>query len=261
MITAGGETDYAPYESYDEDGDPAGFNVDLLRAIGREVGFALGPWQEQRERLQAGEVDVLGMFVSEARRIRVDFAEPNVIVSHRIFVPAGREAVEGLEDLAGRSVVVQRGAYSHERLVATNLELELILVDDERTGLLRLVREGHDAALLTEHRARRVLEDEGLNGEVVSGPPVLPTKYAFAVRPGGDALLARIDEGLARVKGQRRVRPHLRTLVDAPRGGLRAASNVARGWWRARVGPVGRRLVGMAGASTPPRRPDRAQRV
>lgn len=204
VITAGGETDYAPYESYDADGDPAGFNVDVLQAIGRKAGFEvrfeLGPWQEQRERLQSGEVDVLGMFVSQERGADVDFAAPNVIVSHRIFVPAGRDPVDGLEDLAGRRVVVQRNAYSHERLRAVDAEMELILVGDERTGLLRLVREGHDAAVLTEHRARRVLEDEGLTGEVVSGPPVLPAEYAFALRPGDEALLARIDEGLARVK-------------------------------------------------------------
>lgn len=204
MVVAGAEQDYAPFERRDANGDPVGFNVDLLREIGREAGFEvrfeLGAWPELVERIESGTVDVLGMFVSPSRATRVDFAEPHVIVSHRIFVPAGRTAVRSLEELSGRRVVVQRDAYSHEVLRDRGIDAELVLVANEREGLRRLVREGHDAALLTEHRARRLLEDEGLSGQVVSGPPVLAVEYAFAVPEGRDALLARLEAGLDRAK-------------------------------------------------------------
>lgn len=202
-IVVGGEDGYAPYETRDASGNPEGFNVDLMRAVaeatGHDVRFRLGSWDSMREALQSGDIDVLGMFVSKERERDVDFARPHVIVHHRIFIPAGAEPVSRIEALAGKSVIVQREAWSHEFLGRSDDPFDLTLVDTDSEGLALLARGEHDAALLTEHRSRHTLHRLGLDNLTVSGPPVLPVEYAFAVREGNDALLSVIDAGLQQV--------------------------------------------------------------
>ncbi|QKK02649.1 MAG: EAL domain-containing protein [Pseudomonadota bacterium] len=202
-IVVGGEAGYRPYESLGPAGEPVGFNIDLMRAVadatGSEVRFRLSSWETMREALQTGEIDVLGMFVSEQRAQQVDFARPHLIVHHRIFIPATAERINSIEELAGRSVIVQRQAYSHEYLQSSGLQVELVLVETDAEGLELLARGGHDAALLTEYRSRYTLQERRLERLAVSGPPVLPVEYALAVREGNQALLETLNRGLDEV--------------------------------------------------------------
>ena len=41
VVVVGGGTDYPPYEFIDRDGDPAGYNVDLTRAIAEVMGLRI----------------------------------------------------------------------------------------------------------------------------------------------------------------------------------------------------------------------------
>jgi diguanylate cyclase (GGDEF)-like protein len=204
VVVVGGEDGYKPYETLDESGQPVGFHIDLMTAIAREMGFEvrfqLGPWEEARQALQSGDIDVLGMIVSPERAETVDFARSHVIVHHRIFIPAEAPPVYSIEDLTGKRVIVQRAAFSHEHLLDIDLDAELTLVDTDSEGLHLLAEGQHDAALLTEHRGRFTLRGSSLDVLTVSGAPVLPVEYAFAVRKGNDAVLAAINEGLERVR-------------------------------------------------------------
>jgi len=202
-VVVGGEDGYEPYETLNENAEPVGFNIDLMRAVGeatgRDVRFRLGEWDEMRRALQAGEIDVLGMFVSERRAETVDFAKPHIIVHHRIFLPTAAEPIERIQDLADRKVIVQDMAWSHEYLLQSGLDVDLTLVEDDRAGLKLLARGRHDAALLTEHRGRHAMRLERLDNLTVSGPPVLPVEYAFAVRKGDSQLLDTLNAGLGQV--------------------------------------------------------------
>lgn len=202
-IVVGGEEGYEPYEAFDAAGEPEGFNVDLMQAIGEEMGidvdFRLGSWEAMRTGLIDGEIDVLGMFVSEERAELVSFANPHVIVHHRIFIPANSQPIGSIADLEGKQVIVQNLAYTHEYLARSDLDIDLITVDDDSEGLELLAQGRHDAAVLTEHRSRHTLRERDFTGLAVSGPPVLPIEYAFAVRNGNQPLLDLINTGLERV--------------------------------------------------------------
>lgn len=203
-IVIGGEVDYLPYETINASGEPEGFHVDLMRALSREmnveVDFQLGSWERMRAGLISGEIHVLGMFVTPERAELVSFADPHVIAHHRIFIPAGADSIGSIDELEGKRVIVQRLAYSHEYLAGSELNVELTLVDDDADGLALLAEGRHDAALLTEHRSRHELRRRNFSNLTISGPPVLPVEYAFAVRRGNQPLLDLINTGLQRVR-------------------------------------------------------------
>ena len=66
VIVVGGDHYHPPYEFLDDDGEPAGYNVELTQAIaevmGIEVRIELKPWSEVRRGLEQGEIDILQGF-------------------------------------------------------------------------------------------------------------------------------------------------------------------------------------------------------
>jgi diguanylate cyclase (GGDEF)-like protein len=200
-----GENGYGPYETIDEDGRAVGFNIDLIEAVAAaqdfELEFDLGEWAPRRRALRTGEVDIMAMFVSQRREREFDFSEPYLIVHHRIFTPADAPRIQRIDELAGKRVIVQRAALSHDFLEQLDIDMELTLVRNDSEGIKLLAAGEHDAALLTENRSRRTLADAELDALAISGPPVLPVEYAFAVDEGREELLASINAGLERVRG------------------------------------------------------------
>ncbi|AKS43079.1 putative bifunctional diguanylate cyclase/phosphodiesterase [Wenzhouxiangella marina] len=203
-IVAGGDYDFPPYEFLDEDGEAAGLNIDLIRAIaevsGFDVEFRLGPWEESRAAIAAGRIDLLAMYVGDFRNTEVDYATPHLILYHEIFIRQNETALNALADLAGRDVIVQRDAWVAEKLVAEGIAANLIEVETERDALRLLAAGEYDAALVSEIVGRRILASEGLDNITTSGAPLFPVEYALAVTEGNQALLARVEAGLAQLK-------------------------------------------------------------
>src|SRR6056297_2361309 len=79
LLIVGGDASYPPFEWLDEEGLPRGFNVELIRLLaepaGVEVDFRLGDWPDTLVALDAGQIDVVPMFVSDERRQRYRFTK------------------------------------------------------------------------------------------------------------------------------------------------------------------------------------------
>ena len=209
-VVAGGDHDYSPYEYLNAEGEPEGFHVDLLRAIGEatglEVTFQLGPWEQCRRALTEGRIDVLPMFYSAERDRAFDFSEAHTILHHEFFVRRDSPPVHSLEDLRDREVIVQRDAYIHDYLRQRETGARLILVETE-PGAMRLLASGkHDATVVTQIGGRLAIRRHRLTNLVSSGPPVFPARYCLAVAEGRTDLLADLNEGLAIVKATGRYR-------------------------------------------------------
>lgn len=206
-VVVGGDRDYPPYEFLDKDGLPAGFNVDLSRAIGEVMGlrieFRLGAWAEMRQALLDGEVDILeGMSFSEERAAgEVDFAPPSAVVNHAIFARKGEPVARSLDHLAGRKVIVHRRGYMHDLLAGKGYEQDLILVDTPADGLRLLASGVGDFAVVAMLPGNYIIKDNKLDNIEVVARSVATLRYGFAVRKGNEALLARFSEGLAILRG------------------------------------------------------------
>ncbi|MGY6630917.1 MAG: EAL domain-containing protein [Wenzhouxiangella sp.] len=199
-LRSAGDADFPPYEFLAADGQPDGFNVDLLNAIAsqleRPITISLGRWADARAALAAGQVDVVAMYAADFRDEEFQFSSPFLIINHEIFVRQGGAEASALEDLSGLSILVQRDSWLHERLISQAIDAELFLVDSERSALLGLAEGRADTALVSTQVGRRVLQQEGLEQVVTSGGPMLPAAYGFAVQHDQDALLEAIDESL-----------------------------------------------------------------
>ena len=69
-----GDAYFAPYEYLDGEGQPAGFDVELVRALAREGGRSIEvrllPWRQVLQDFEARRVDIVSLPWSEARAER-----------------------------------------------------------------------------------------------------------------------------------------------------------------------------------------------
>lgn len=205
LLVYGGDHDFAPYEFRDESGKAVGFNVDLIRAVGREIGYdvevKLGPWPEIRRQFeQRNGIDVTDMYYSEARAQLVDFGEPFTLVADELFVRIGANPVCTLDDLGGRTILVQDASFAEDFVRALPGDIEVITTTSEPEALRRLAAGIGDCALVNEGPARYAIRRYALTNLRAAGPPVSPRPYAFVVAKGRADLLAELDAGLARVR-------------------------------------------------------------
>lgn len=149
-----GDAAFPPHEYLDENGQPAGFNVDLIRLLaresGREVEVRLGVWSDQIRALDAGEVDVMSLGYSDARADRYAWLVQIWTLRQSLLFRAGRTRYPGaFDELSGEVVAVERSGSVHERLLALPPELRPRLrpVDSHREACL-LLRNGEVTAAI-----------------------------------------------------------------------------------------------------------------
>jgi polar amino acid transport system substrate-binding protein len=201
-IIVGGDHNLYPFEFLDSNGNPAGFNVDLTRAIaevmGLKVEIRLGNWDLMRRGLADGSIDILeGMIYSEERAKQFDFSPPHTILYQSTFARKDAPQITRLEELAEKEVIVQRGDIMHDYLLENRVGAKLILVDTHADALRLLAAGHHDYALVDYFSGLYLGRKLGLSN---IGPVPLSfsgLRYGYAVKKGDQALLANVAQGLA----------------------------------------------------------------
>lgn len=201
-VVIGGDHNYPPFEYLDENGLPAGYNVDLTRAIAREMGLnveiRLGPWAEIRRALAMGEIDALqGMFYSPQRNLTFDFTQPHLIKDGIAVIRRGEgDPPANLAELSGKRIVVQNGDIMHDFALGNGLGEQLTVVDGPEQALRELAQGKHDCALVSRLGAHYWIKEHGWKNLTVGRSSLLSSGYCYAVSKGNQALLAQLSEGL-----------------------------------------------------------------
>lgn len=201
-IVVGGDRNFPPYEFLDEDGHPAGYNVDLTSAIARQMGLnieiRLGKWTERLEALKTGKIDAMqGMFYSPVRGLHFDFTQANLIANYVAVVRKDQgPAPDSIEKLAGKRILVERGDLMHDFALNNGLEKQVVVVDDQEKALNELVKGRYDCALVARVTALYLMEKHGWSNLALGKKSLLAPEYCYAVSKGNKALLAQFSEGL-----------------------------------------------------------------
>lgn len=202
-LIAAGDRGYPPYHYLDANGIASGFDVDILDAVAGHLNytlrFELGDWEEAQNRLTAGEVDIIPMFVSEQRRERFLFSSPFLIRQHLAFGHEGTAEIDGIEALEDQRVALQAGGHAAQTLADLGYE-QLVLLDSE-PGAIAAVADGRaDYALITMYVGYQAIRDLRTTDIVALSPPLLSSDYAFAVTPARPELVNELNLALAELR-------------------------------------------------------------
>lgn len=139
--------DLWPYVFLNENGEPDGYNIDLLKMIFKELDIPyiirLRPTLEAQKDLKEHKSDLM-------LRMDADFARPNSsygktivqIFTHSLVMPKSQtiHAKTG-EDLANYPIFVHDGSYSHHKLIDNKWAKEITPFDDMKEAIQKVSSE------------------------------------------------------------------------------------------------------------------------
>ena len=209
-LIVSGDDNYPPYE-FLADGEPTGFNIDLIRAVAEvtdlDIQIELQSWHEARNALERGEIDALaGMYYSESRDERVDFTIPHTHVSPGLFV-RDTASIRSLDDALSGAILVQQDDAMHDYLRAQGGSVDIMPVTDPIDALRLLSTGWHDAALLSSKiQGQYLIEQSNLENLRALSVDIEPQQYCFAVQQGDEELAQLLTEGLNSLEATGRYR-------------------------------------------------------
>ena len=112
-LIVGTNAEFPPFEYIGDDGEPDGFDIALIKAIGQEIGREVVIENLEFASLVASigskiDVAIAGMTVTDERRQSVDFSDPYYEAVQYVIVPVG-SSIATMEDLEGLMIGVQLG--------------------------------------------------------------------------------------------------------------------------------------------------------
>ena len=195
---------WPPMEFLDDTKNPAGYDIDLIKALAGEAGFSPEfrsvPWEDLFLALeQGGDVIASSVVINPARQARYGFSAPYLNAGQVLVVPKA-SGVHQLSDLQGRLVGVQTGTPGAE-VVAKTLGYSKVFnvaakaFEDLAAGRLAgVVVEGPMAARYTSRGSRFA------GAFKIVGRPLTEENYGLVVTKGNGVVLAALNTALARVK-------------------------------------------------------------
>lgn len=123
VLKVGSSVDFAPFEFQDEgQKEYQGFDMDLIRAIGKEMGYDveiqnLG-FDGLIPALQGKNIDAIisGMSINDERKQNVLFSDPYYRSGLTMVVRDNETAIKSFQDLKGKKVAVQIGTTSADEV-------------------------------------------------------------------------------------------------------------------------------------------------
>ncbi len=205
-IIVGGNSAYPPYEFLDREGKPAGFVVELTRAIAETMGFdvkiELGEsWADMRKALEDGTVDVLqGISYSDDRQKILDFSSPHSYISHSIFARKGVKPVNSLNELRGKEVVLMGRGVMYDYFVQAGLPIQPVPAPTVADAVKLLASGQYDYSVLATLPGSYSIKDLGIRNVGVVAGSIDTKQYCYAVKKGNLKTLAKFEEGMALLK-------------------------------------------------------------
>jgi ABC-type amino acid transport substrate-binding protein len=205
-LLAGVKTDFPPFGYQDPAGEIQGFDVDLARYLGRalfdgENGVELvSVTSGGRIPLLYSElIDVIiaTMTITDERQRVLDFTSP-YFISGSMLLTRKDSSVQGVQELAGKSVGVVEGAVQQKDLPLIAPGARLIAFKSLPEALQALKNKRVDA-LCQDDVA--VLAAAKMNPDLrAAGKPFLPRPYAMAVRKGDHKFVDWLNAQLEKMK-------------------------------------------------------------
>jgi polar amino acid transport system substrate-binding protein len=211
------EADYPPFNYYDEEARLTGFNIDLARAICRELSvdcdINTAEWSTLVPSLKNDEADavIASMAITGKALADVDFTSRYYTTPARFVGKAGIGFKEiSVETLRGERIAVVRGS-SHEAFLRDFFERAKILPYDTAEQARAALKNG-DADLLFGDGISLMFWIQGTSsnrccefkGEGYTEPRYFGDGVGIAIKKGNGRLREVLDYALARVKASGR---------------------------------------------------------
>ncbi|MEI2686952.1 MAG: transporter substrate-binding domain-containing protein [Cypionkella sp.] len=205
---------YPPFASPDAAGNWTGWEIDFINALckAEEMDCVITPvaWDGIIPALTSGQIDTImaSMSITEERQKTIDFSDKYYNTPAYVVGTKGVEMAPTAEGLAGKIIGVQSSttheAYVQKHFAPTAAEVKIYQTQDEvnqdlaagRIDAMQADSIAMDAFLASD--VGKACCD--LKGAAASDPDILGKGVGAGVRKGDDALMAKINDGIKKIR-------------------------------------------------------------
>ncbi|MFC4537484.1 amino acid ABC transporter substrate-binding protein [Chromohalobacter sarecensis] len=193
---------YYPFTFVEQD-ELKGFEVDVMNAVGEQTGddveFVTASFSGLAGMLDAKRIDTIAnqITITPERQDKYVFTEPYVYDGAQVVIRKGNDAIQGVENLKGKTVAVNLGS-NYEELLRELPYADDIDIKTYESNIEQDVALGRaDAFVMDRISATQVIKDKPLPLEL-AGQPFSRIENALPFRDdeAGHALRDRVNEAL-----------------------------------------------------------------
>ena len=206
VLRVGTEPTFAPFEFQKEGSkEYTGFDMDLARAIGKQMGYKVEiqnmGFDALIPALNAGNIDMVaaGMSITEERQKAVTFSDPYYTSGLIVMVNKDNTEVKSIKDLEGKRIAVQIGT-TGENKARTVKDAKVTAYNTNTAAALELQNKGVDAVINDSPVVGYYLAQGGNKTAMTVGDVMEAEQYGLAVKKGNDKLAGEINKALAELK-------------------------------------------------------------
>lgn len=195
-------------------GELQGIDIDLSQALAQDLGvkpnYVLTNFAEFIQRLKQNDCDIamMGVGVTEARKKEIDFSSPYLRSSIYFITTKANQTLNTVQDLdqPGIVIAVQKGTLMESFLTKDLRHADLLVVTKPGQRELE-VEAGRADAFATDYPySQRLLQNTDWARRIDPAETLAPTDYAYAVAKNDGEWLGVVDEFVARVKQDGRLK-------------------------------------------------------
>ncbi|MGY2796393.1 polar amino acid transport system substrate-binding protein [Ewingella americana] len=191
---------FAPFGFYDKDNNPDGYDVDLAKALAKEMGVKLEMVNttsaNRIPNLQTNKVDVV--FCNFTRNLdrakEITFTNPYVVASEAMLVRKN-SGIQSAHDMAGKTIATVKGSTNGDEVRNLGIKVNIQEYDSSQAAILA-VKQGQADAMIEDNNflAYQAKHDPTL---AVTNEALVPLEYnAFAVKQGDQVWANYLNEFL-----------------------------------------------------------------
>lgn len=206
VLRVGTEPTFAPFEFQKEGSkDYDGFDMDLARAIGKQMGYKVEivnmGFDALIPALNSGSIDMVaaGMSITDERKQAVNFSDAYYTSGLIIMVNKDNTEVKSIKDLEGKRIAVQIGT-TGEMKARTVKDAKVTAFNANTEAAMELTNKGVDAIINDSPVVGYYLAQGGNKTAMTVGEIMEAEEYGLAVKKGNDKLQADVNKALAELK-------------------------------------------------------------
>ncbi len=237
----------APFTFFDDNGEPAGLEIEIFELIAEEQGidyeFQNFSFSAALQALETEQIDGLlaGVAVTPEREEVFNFSE-NILEVGNTFAVRSDSPYETINDLQGETISVKTGSTGLEIVQEMQDEYDFdILTFDQSVNMHQAVMNGDAAASVESSAVQAFAISTGQVDFRQIGDVINPVNQALATHhPEDSELLTKFNRGLQQIKDDGRyddiIDKYFGDAADSESTGIGTttgaiASNLARGLW------------------------------
>lgn len=205
VLVVGTNAEFPPFEYVGDDGEPDGFDIALIKAIGEKLGMEVEVQNMEFDSLVTAigskiDLAIAGMTITEERQAAVDFSDPYYEAVQSVIVLADSE-IASAADLENKTIGVQLGTTGNS-IVDDDIPGATAQTYNKAVDAVNDLINGRVDAVIIDRNPAKVFAQE-FEGQVIA---LEGEQFGFGVEdyaialPKGSELIAQINQALNDLK-------------------------------------------------------------